>query len=189
MEKWILAAILARLFYLRGINAIDFSKKSDYLNGIIFMICLVCLYDSEFLKATFLQQVGYIGFMGLLISASITDYYTYTLSFWDECLVSAYWVGLCLCTRFDRLYAGLLVCSMIGIIAAMLTYWKKEPVFGEGDYLIIFCIFLVFGWSRGLCVLWLASSVATLYLLFQKKKRLPFVPFLGISSLLVFLFS
>ena len=72
----------------------------------------------------------------------------------------------------------------IGMVLMVVSYFSKEKI-GMGDALIVAVSGLYLGFVNTLILLWLSSSLTSIYGVIKKKQELPFIPFLTVAYVIM----
>ena len=161
----------------------------EVCTGILYMICYHVFGFS-------LSLISAIIFVTSIITVIISDIeYMIIL---DEVLIFAVF-GIIIVDLFDLgiIETSMKILSAIGAFATMLfikfagdKMFKQESL-GGGDIKLMFLVGLVLGYSLAICNIFLATFIAfpiALILLITKKNNvIPFGPFLGMASLIIFI--
>jgi len=130
-----------------------------------------------------------VWWLGLLVMG-LTDYWTLQLH--DAIMYPWLVVSALICLLhgewlFAILGALVLVAFVFGLSRFLETILKK-PTMGEGDFYILFGLFLALRSASTLGVILIGSIIGILFGVVLKKKELPFVSLLALGSGILFLF-
>lgn len=130
-----------------------------------------------------------VWFLGLLIMG-LTDYWTLQLH--DSILFPWLAVSGLLCVLNGEWVFGLVgAVALVGFVFGLsrtMEYFLKKPTMGEGDFYVLFGLFLALRSTLTLGVIMLGSISGILLGLLFKKKQLPFVSLMAWGTFIVLLF-
>ena len=130
-----------------------------------------------------------VWFLGLLIMG-LTDYWT--LHVYDSILFPWLAVSGLLCLLNGEWIFGLLgAVTLVGFVMGLsrvVAYFLQKPTMGEGDFYILFGLFLALRSTLTLGIILLGSLTGILLGLLFKKNKLPFVSLMMWGTYVVLLF-
>ena len=161
--------------------------------GLIFFI-LVNQFINKIYKKSINKQVFFILFILDLYTLYSKDYFFCTLAYillfhsitdiinYDVYSILNY---LLMIISFLK-YKTISISILIPIILAIINVFKKG--IGQGDIELLFGLSFIFEFYDLVLIVFIASILNLIYSLFSKNKLFPFVPFLSIATMIIYLF-
>lgn len=134
-----------------------------------------------------------LSLFGLLLVLSLVDFKSYIIPDWiivagiiNRFIDPKLWLDL----GYDlyRIFESLLLSGIVWLLAWIMNKINKKENFGGGDIKLVFAIGLYTGFYYGIWVLLWSCLIGLVYALRVKKRRIPFGPFLSVSTMFVLLY-
>lgn len=97
-----------------------------------------------------------------------------------------FWSDLRYCLY--KTFGAFLIAGMVYLLTWMMNKINKKENFGGGDIKLIFVIGLYTGFYYGVWVLLGSSLIGLIYIFCTKERRIPFGPFLSVSTMIILLY-
>lgn len=155
-------------FLVMSISLVVFYQEGFYLDGYVNYQAVVISFVFAFL---------------IVLSAIDIDYHAIPDSLNLLTLTLALFCGVFL----DSLFAALVLAGAMSLLRFYTSYIFKKETMGEGDIIVAATMGALLGYELGLLAIFLTPLVSIPFQL--KYKELPFVPFLTISTFIVYLWG
>ena len=173
-------------------NILKLEKSELFYIVLISVISLFSVFKFE----NFFQLIGFYGIVISLTIAAIEDfkeqmvnsiYLTSSLFFSFVFCINTIDLNHLLFSFETNLIKALLSIGILYIIVSFLGFIKNIKTMGEGDYIALFSVFMIID---AFLISWtfiLMGILSYLYILLYKKERAPFIPFINLSFVIMFL--
>ncbi|HEO98172.1 MAG: prepilin peptidase [Campylobacterales bacterium] len=150
----------------------------------------VVIFVLVFLKSGFgLQMFIVAAVFSLFLVLSVVDYYFHAIP--DSMSLGLLTVSFVAGGLWESLEAGLIVAGFMILLRYYVSYFTQKEAMGEADVIIAAAMGAMVGIKLALFSLFIASFIGIPFVLLAKNanKQVPFVPFLSLGILLVYLFD
>lgn len=123
----------------------------------------------------------------MLLALSMIDFKYFAIP--DSLNLAAIFFALIQVNFIDAAYSALLLAGGFALLRFLLSYLIKKEAMGEGDIMIGATMGALLGLPNVLFAIFLSALLALIPSMIAKDNKVPFVPFLALATLIVYLFD
>jgi leader peptidase (prepilin peptidase)/N-methyltransferase len=152
----------------------------EFISGLLFVVMYLKLGLSFNLLGASLA-------FSMLLALSVIDFKYFAIP--DSLNLAAIGFALMQVGFIGAFYDALLLAGGFALLRFLLSYLIKKEAMGEGDIMIGATMGALLGLPNALFAIFLSALLALLPSIIAKDNKVPFVPFLALATLIVYLFD
>lgn len=164
-------------------------EKISIQYPLIEVLCMVLFILIWYKNDYSYQSILIASIFSIYLALSAIDYYYHAIP--DSVSLTLLFVSIFPYDILQSIEAAFILVGFMTILRWYVSYFLKKEALGEGDVIIAGAMGALLGIKFALIAVFLAALLALPFSIIAKKKEIviPFVPFLSLGVLLVFLFD